>query len=631
MPPLPKSRPVSRSAVRKRGLPFTAAWRRQVLLGLLAGLLISGLTTAASAFGLLDVLHASALDVLAWWKYLAPSPQIVVVGIDDRSMGRIKAQQSVPREYLATVIRGARRSGARAIGLVADVSTPGPPGADQALVDAINDAHAAGVPVVLSFVASADKQAPGTYARPALAVEGPPAGFVNDPVETDGVVRRFRAALPGAQGVPLRSFALALLTATPQGPAPLTPAGDGSLTASALYWRLRFVTPQPPALAPLRVTPGAWERINYVGPSRTFVTISSEAVAAAAADQAAELPRNPLRDKLVLVGPVFSESGERFRTPTGEMAGVEVQADIVHTLLTRSWVTSQTWGWAVLAQALVCLVGGALFASLHPVEAGLVALIAVAGGFVPVSYLIYGSGDYWIDLAIPLLAVFIVVRAIDRLEQRRLQVSFARYVSPEVVRQVLSTKESRLRAEQREVTILFCDLRDSTALGEKLSMNELMRLLNNYFEMITEAVFRHGGMINKFIGDGILAVYNAPVDVPFHADAAVKTALEIHEQMGQLNKKWGDWLAARLTVSVAIHTGMVISGNVGSALRLEYTIIGDPVNVAARVESLTKDFNARTLITAATRARLAEHYPLKPLGEVPIRGRSEPIELYELS
>lgn len=601
-----------------------------MLLGLLVGLVMSAATTGSSAVGLLNVLHAGALDIVAWWKYLALSPQIVVVGIDDRAMGKLKSQQAIPREYLATLIRGARRSGARAIGLVVDLSTAAPPGADQALVDAINDAQAEGIPVVLSFVAQGNKEARGTYARPALAVEGPPAGFVNDPVEADGVVRRFRAVVPGLQETPLPSFALALLTATPQGPAPLTPGPEGSITTSALFWRLRFITPGPPEPAPLVVTPGAWEQINYIGPSRTFVTISSGAVAAAA-DQAAEAPRNPLRGRLALIGPFFSESGERFRTPKGEMAGVEIQANILHTLLTRSWVTPATWGWAFLAQGLVCLVGAALFASLHPVEAALVSLIAVAGAFVPLSHLVYGSGDYWIDLAIPLLAVFIEVRAIDRLEQRRLQVSFARYVSPEVVRQVLSTRESTLRAEQREVTILFCDLRDSTGLGEKLSMNELMRLLNNYFETVTEAVFRHGGMINKFIGDGILAVYNAPVDVPNHADAAVKTALEIHEQMGQLNKKWGDWLAARLNVGVAIHTGLVISGNVGSALRLEYTIIGDPVNVAARVESLTKEFNAKTLITAATRARLAEHYPLKPLGEVPIRGRSEPIELYELT
>ncbi len=600
-----------------------------MILGSLVGLAMSALTTAGSSLGLLDVLHASALEVLAWWKDVAPSPHIVVIGIDDRSMARLKPNWSIPRDYLATVIRGARRSRARAIGLAVDVSAPGAPGTDQALVDSINEAQAAGVPVVLSF-AQPDKDARGAYVRPPLAVEGPPAGFVKDPDDASaGVVRRFRA-LVGPRGAELPSFALALLTATPQGPAPLAARGDGSFSAPALSWRLSFIGQTAPEPAPLVVTPGEWSRINYAGPSETFVTISSAEVAAAA-EQAAERVPWQLRDKIVLIGPTFAESGERFRTPKGEMWGVEVQANIVHTLLTRSWVTRATWSWALLAQSLVCLVGAALFASLHPVEAALVALIAVAGGFVPLSYVAYGSGDYWIDLAIPLLAVFIEVRAIDRLEQRRLQVSFARYVSPEVVRQVLATRESTLKPEQREVTILFCDLRDSTGLAEKLSMSELMRLLNNYFEMVTEAVFRNGGMINKFIGDGILAVYNAPVDVPNHADAAVRTALEIQEQMGPLNQKWGDWLAARLNVGVAIHSGMVISGNVGSALRLEYSIIGDPVNVAARVEALTKELNAHILVTGATRARLAQHYPLKPLGEVPIRGRSEPIELYEVT
>lgn len=626
---LPKSRAGAKTFARKRRPVFTSAWRRQVGLGLVVGLGCGLLTTAASAAGMLGALHASALDVLKWWKYLAPSPEIVVVGIDDRSFARFKAHQPVPRDYLATLVRGAQRSGARVIGLAADLGAAGGAAEDQALADAINRAQAAGVPVVLSYVASPGRDNPGVYSRPPLAIDGPPAGFVDDAGDPGGVVRAFRAVLPAADGGRLPSFALAVLTAGPAAGASLAPGPDGSVATTALFWRLRLVSPRPPEPAPLVVS-DVPQRINYIGPSRSFVTISSAAVALAA-EQRAELPRNPLRGKIVLIGPTFAENGDRFRTPKGEMAGVEIEANIVHTLLTRSWVTRATWGWAILAQALVSLAAAVLFASLHPVEGGLVALIAVAGGVVPLSHLVYGSGDYWIDLAIPLLGTFVEVRAIDRLEQRRLQVSFARYVSPEVVKQVLNTRDATVRAEQREVTILFCDLRDSTGLGEKLSMNELMRLLNNYFEMVTEAVFRNGGMINKFIGDGILAVYNAPVDVAHHADAAVKTALEIQAQMGDLNKRWGDWLAARLNVGVGIHSGLVIAGNVGSALRLEYTIIGDPVNVAARVEVLTKEFGARILISAATRARLVEHYPLKSLGAVPIRGRSEPIELYEVT
>ena len=567
---------------------------------------------------------------MPWWKYLAPSPQIVVVAIDDRAIARLRTHQAIPREYLASLIRGARRSGALAIGLAVDLSAPDPSGGDQALVDAINDAQAGGVPVVLSFVAQPDREMPGAYARPPLTLKAPAMGFVNDAVDAGGVVRHFRALVPGPQGTQLPSFGLALLSATPQGLAPLAAGPDGAFSTTGLFWRLRFLSPRPPEPAPLTVTSGAWEQINYIGPSKAFVTIASNAVAAAA-EQASELPRNPLRGKIVVIGPTFSESGDLFRTPKGEMAGAEIQANIVHTLLTRSWVTPLTWAWGFGAQAVICLTAAALFASLHPVEAVLVTLIAVAGGFVPLSHVVYGSGDYWSDLAIPLVAVFIQVRAIDRLEQRHLQVSFARYVSPEVVEQVMNSRDFTIKPEQREVSILFCDLRDSTSLGEKLSMNELMRLLNQYFEMVTEVVFKNRGMITKFIGDGILAVYNAPVDVPDHADAALKTALEIHTQMGDLNRRWGDWLASRLNVGVGIHSGVVFSGNVGSALRLEYTIIGDPVNVAARVESLTKEFSARILITAATRAHLVEQYSLKPLGLVPIRGRSEPIELYEVT
>jgi adenylate cyclase len=613
---------------RPRRRRLTSAWRRQVAFGFAAGLVFSALTTAASATGFLSIFHAGALDLLAWWKYLAPSPQIVLVGIDDRAFARLRAPQAIPRDYVAGVIRGALRSGARVIGIDVDLGTASGAGSEAALADAITQSTASGVPVVLSVVVAPVANAPGVWDLPPPVVAGAPVGFVADPADVDGIVRRFRALLPGAQGTPLPSFALAVLAATPQGLAPLTPAEDGAFRVTALSWRLRFVSPGPPMPASLLVTDRR-ARINYVGPSGTFVTIPSDAVAAAAA--AAELPRNPLHGKIVLIGPTFVSSADRFATPKGEMTGVEVHANIVHTLLTHSWLTPLTWAEGFGAQALLSLVAAALFASLHPVEAGLVTLIAVAGAFVPLSQAVYGSGDFWIDLALPLLGVFIQVRAIDRLEQRRLEVSFARYVSPEVVRQVLSSRDATVRTEQREVTILFCDLRDSTGIGEKLSMGELMRLLNNYFELVTAAVFSQGGTINKFIGDGILAVYNAPVDVPKHADAAVQTALEIQSHMSELNKRWGDWLAARLQVGVGIHSGRVISGNVGSELKLEYTIIGDPVNVASRVEALTKELNARILITAATRAQLDGHYSLKSLGAVPIRGRTEPIELYEVT
>jgi adenylate cyclase len=613
---------------RRRIATFSSAWRRQVALGFFVGVIASALTTTASAVGLLEGIHASALDLLAWWKYVAPSPQIVIVAIDDQAWSRVRTQP-IPRDYLGSVIRGARQSGARVIGVMVDLSRPTP--LDQVLADAVGEAYGQRVPVVLSYVAARDPSEAAAWLAGPVVFRRIQAGFANDVVEADGgVVRHFRALLPSARGGPLPSFAFALVSARADRPPVPTLEPDGTFLVDALHWVRRFGAPEAATWSPLAVRVDQWERINFVGPARTFVTIPSNALAAAA-DDARLLPRNPLRDKIVLIGPTFGESGEVFATPKGQMSGVEIQANIAHTLLTRSWMTRPRWLWALVAQSVLCLVAAALFASLHPVEAGLMMLIAVAGGFVPLALLVYGSGDYWVDLTLPLLLVFVQVRAIDHLEQRRLQASFARYVSPEVVHQVLNSKDVTLRAEQREVSILFCDLRDSTGLAEKLASDELMRLLNSYFEMVTEAVFRHGGMINKFIGDGILAVYNAPLDVRAHADAAIQTALEIQAEMLQLNRRWGDWLATRLAVGVGIHTGQVICGNVGSALRLEYTIIGDPVNVAARVESLTKELNARVLVTAATRARLTEHYPLKPHGPITIRGRSEPIEIYEVT
>ena len=138
------------------------------------------------------------------------------------------------------------------------------------------------MPVVLSFVAQPDREMPGAYARPPLTLKAPAMGFVNDAVDAGGVVRHFRALVPGPQGTQLPSFGLALLSATPQGLAPLAAGPDGAFSTTGLFWRLRFLSPRPPEPAPLTVTSGAWEQINYIGPSKAFVTIASNAVAAAA-------------------------------------------------------------------------------------------------------------------------------------------------------------------------------------------------------------------------------------------------------------------------------------------------------------------------------------------------------------
>jgi CHASE2 domain-containing sensor protein len=345
--------------------------------GLLIGAVASALTTLGSITGVLAPLHASAAGVLFWWYVSFPSPHVIVVAIDDNVMARFPQKNQIPREYLARVVRGVARSGGRAIGLVSSgpVRSPADP-----LFEAIQEAEAAQVPVVTA-VAEPPPRAPSARPAARLAVLGLPDGSTEG-----GVVRKFQPLAAGAGGAPVPSLALALLTAAAGGQ-PLTADGHRTYEARALYWPspLSLANPVP---APLKLTPSEWRPITYIGGAGSFLTISSDVLAVLATDPRPHARRS-IQGRIALVGATFTESGERLLTPRGEMTAVEVQANAIHTLLTRSWMTPGRWALAIGVQLLVAACAAVLFASLHPLEALLVALIAVAGAFIPLAVGLY--------------------------------------------------------------------------------------------------------------------------------------------------------------------------------------------------------------------------------------------------
>ncbi len=217
--------------------------------------------------------------------------------------------------------------------------------------------------------------------------------------------------------------------------------------------------------------------------------------------------------------------------------------------------------------------------------------------------------------------------------------TFGRYVSPQVAAAVLADKGAALGGELREVTVLFTDLRGYSTLTEEAEPAQVVRLLNDYFGAMNAIIDAHDGVVIEFLGDGILAAFGAPVRVEDHARRAVDAALAMRARLDALNAEWEEdgraalWKDAgvdRLVMRIGIHTGRVIAGNLGSRERTKYAVIGDNVNVAARLEQLNKDLGTTILISGAVRARLDDDIQVRPRGTAKVKGRVEPVEVFAL-
>lgn len=586
--------------------------------------------TAASVLGWLEPLQVRTLDLVQHLGGQRFPPEVVVVAIDEAAFERLGARQPIPRGYLASVLRGLDRSGAAVIGLDIALSVPTTPEDDGALAWAIGQLGGDGRQSRHRLVV-VDARAPasGPLADPVL-FRAAARGSDRVPIDDDGVIRRIAMLLPASEGPPVPAFALALLGhvggAGPPGRA-VPPVLPEDLSRYP-YW-------QPEGWAPsggpsVALQTGELWRINFVGPGGSFLTIPSDAVAELGEPDAPPVAEdNPLRGRIVLVGAKFGESRDFFQTPVGRLAGVEIHANVVHMLATRSLIRPVGWLASLGIQLAVVAVAGLLLMWLRPLVGTLVALGLTLVVGVPASYLAFHGGGYAVDFLLPVVVTCLTGIGAEGLARRRFRDSFGRYVGRDVMDQVLAENPT-LQGARREVSILVSDLRGFTTLSETMPAEQVAAHLNEYFPAMIDAIFAERGMVNDFIGDGILVVFGAPLPDADHAWRAARAALGMQAALERLNHEWSARGIATLRMGIGIHTGIVFAGNVGGPDRIKYTVVGDTVNVTARLEGLNKDLGTTTLITAETRGALGDAVETRYRGEVPVKGRAEALQVYEL-
>jgi len=344
------------------------------------------------------------------------------------------------------------------------------------------------------------------------------------------------------------------------------------------------------------------------------------------------------RDKIVFVGVTATGLYDVFETPFahGKMPGIQVHAAVADDVLSGRflWPSSGRVRAATVVGAALLL---GVTATLLPAWWATAAALAVSGLFLWIATRLF-AGGYWLNVSQPLVAGAVALFAgvayqyfVEGREKRVVKKLFGQYVSKDVYHQLVENPAlARIGGERREMTVLFSDIRGFTTVSEQSEPEAIVHLLNEYLTAMVAIVFRHHGTVDKFVGDAVMALFGAPLDDPHHADHAADTALEMIVELERLNARWAAAGRPGIDIGIGVNTGPMIAGNIGSDQIMSYTVIGDAVNLGARLESLNKDYGTRIIISDATRNRLSGRFDLRPLGDVVVKGKRQAVAVYEL-
>jgi adenylate cyclase len=375
--------------------------------------------------------------------------------------------------------------------------------------------------------------------------------------------------------------------------------------------------------------------LAWYGTGGTITTLS-------AADLlAGRLPAGTLKDRLVFVGVTEPGIADLRATPLdGVLPGVEISATFAANALEGRFLTrdGRTLGVEMAAIFLLPLLLGLALAATPGTLWGLAAFVTTAGGYLWLNFHLFAVRRIDLSIAYPLLALLLAYLGGEAFRNlvverrgRYLKRAFASYLSPDLVAEIMKDPARlRLGGEKREITVLFSDIRGFTSISEGLPPEELVALLNRYLSPMTRIVMEERGTLDKFVGDAIMALFNAPLPVPDHPARACRSALRMVEELGRLNAEFEAQGLPLLRIGVGIHTGDAVVGNMGADIRFDYTAIGDTVNLASRLEGQNKQYGTTILVSGDARASAGEGFHFRELDLVRVKGKEQPVALHEL-
>ncbi|MEN6350188.1 MAG: adenylate/guanylate cyclase domain-containing protein [Syntrophomonas sp.] len=349
-----------------------------------------------------------------------------------------------------------------------------------------------------------------------------------------------------------------------------------------------------------------------------------------------ELKKEDIEGKIVIVGGASPGAGNFYNAPKGvNMSELEFQANALNTIMSKRFFREMSKTAIVITILIMGIITIFLFSLLSPLQ-GLALMLAIWLAYGGIAYYTVYKSDLFLEMTSPLLTVFLTYGfsviygyIVEQKEKRKITQTFGRYVAPQVVDEILKYGEfTEVKSNKKEVTVLFVDLSGFTPLSESLPPEQLVEILNEYLELVIKVVYKFEGTIDKFIGDAVMVIFNAPMPVEDHELKAVAAALEIQADLVKLGSKIEDRYGQRIKASIGINTGEVILGNIGALNRVEYAAIGDNVNIAARLQSLAQ--GGQIIISSSTYAAIEEQVKVTPLGKQKVKGKQEALEVYQV-